>query len=179
MAGGRSTRMGQDKALMIWRGKSLISRQIEVLRTIQPDELLISGRSKEHYGEPDVPVVMDRKKGRGPLAGLCAAFAATKASHLLVLAVDMPNVNTAFLNELLSLCRPGTGVIPRLGSNFEPLLAVYPRRSYARAQSHLSDEHLKMQNFAEDAVADNELAVFEVAGPNELCFRNLNSPEDI
>lgn len=179
LAGGRSSRMGGDKAFLSWNGLRLIDRQVQVLGALGPDELLISGRSGVDYGLPRISVVLDRNPDEGPLSGLCAVLEATHTSHVLLLAVDMPAMKTELLKELIRRCRPGAGVVPVLSSGFEPLAAVYPRRCYGRALAHLRNGRRAMRGFAQEAMAAGELDPYEIAGECELAFANWNRPEDI
>jgi len=95
LAGGLSSRMGCDKALLDWRGRPLIERQLDVLRASGVDEVRVSGDRPGHPG------IADREPRRGPLGGL-AGVAATIAgeAELLAIPVDMPRLSAALLRRL-------------------------------------------------------------------------------
>src|ERR1041385_2459244 len=92
LAGGRSQRMGRDKARLIVQGKPLLLRQVELARELGAAEVLISGRAGGDYTGFNCPVLMDRFEDAGPLAGIESALTAMSTEMLLVLAVDMANM---------------------------------------------------------------------------------------
>ena len=94
LAGGRSRRMGQDKARLDWRGQSLLSHQRELLRRAGAARVLVSGDYPEEGGIPD------RLPGRGPLGGLHAVTAGLDDGPLLILPIDMPNVAPEWIAAL-------------------------------------------------------------------------------
>ena len=127
LAGGRSTRMGADKAFLEWRGQRLIDRQLDLLCSLAPTEVLVSGRAGVDYAATGARVVCDAVPEQGPLGGLAAALQATTAPHVVLLAVDLPAMTRDFLRGLLTQCRPGVGVVAHTRDGWEPLAAVYPR----------------------------------------------------
>jgi len=95
LAGGRSTRMGCDKALLDWYGRPLLERQLDALRAAGVDELRISGDRPGYRGIADV------QPGLGPLGGLAGvAEAVAGDADLLVIPVDMPLLGAALLHRL-------------------------------------------------------------------------------
>lgn len=95
LAGGRSTRMGCDKALLDWHGRPLIERQLDALRASGVDAVRVSGDRPGYQGVADV------QPGHGPLGGLAAiADALAGDAELLVIPVDMPLLGAALLRRL-------------------------------------------------------------------------------
>lgn len=124
LAGGKSSRMEQDKATLSWEGRPLWRRQIELLEQCQPAFLLISGiQGREFEGCP-YPVVYDETINEGPLAGLSALLKKCHTDYLLLLAVDMPWIPLEIVQRLLSFQK---GVVPRVGDWFIGTAALYPR----------------------------------------------------
>ena len=124
LAGGKSNRMGRDKARLILDGESLLSHQLRKVRMLNPAEVLISGRSCEDYSTFNCPVVFDLEPGFGPLGGIERALHAATSPLLLVLAVDLPRMTTEFLRNLFARCDRLTGVVPKLNGGLEPLAAA-------------------------------------------------------
>jgi molybdenum cofactor guanylyltransferase len=87
LAGGQSSRMGRDKALELFGGRSLIEIALETLRQAGVDAAIAGARS-ELSGF--APVVEDREPDQGPLAGICAALSATSAERVAFVSVDLP-----------------------------------------------------------------------------------------
>ncbi|MDO1529431.1 NTP transferase domain-containing protein [Fulvimonas sp. R45] len=95
LAGGRSTRMGRDKALLDWQGRPLLERRLDALRASGVDDVRVSGDRPAYQG------VADAQPGLGPLAGLAAVAEATAGeAELLVIPVDMPLLGAALLRRL-------------------------------------------------------------------------------
>lgn len=98
LAGGKSTRMGRDKADLTYGGETFLQRQIDKGRMIGIHDIVISGYHGDGCREKTVP---DRYAERGPLGGLEAALRETSGRYSLVLPVDMPLVSTDMIRELI------------------------------------------------------------------------------
>lgn len=179
LAGGKSSRMGRDKAFLEYEGQTLLERQIALARAAGAGEIFIAGRSDTEYVRFDCLILHDRFQNAGPLAGIERALDSASASHLLVLAVDLPGMELNFLRRLLSACRENLGAIPRIGSQIEPLAAIYPKITQTLAEKLLRDRIQRVISFAEHCVESN-LAQFVACGKNEQgLFANWNSPGDV
>ncbi len=129
LAGGQSSRMGADKALLEWQEGTLLDRAVSTARDVAPITRIVGPRERfAAYGE----VVEDVYRDRGPLAGIHAALAASTTELNLILAVDMPFVEPNLLRFLVTRAREGSPVVtvPKVGGGWQPLCAVY-RRSFA------------------------------------------------
>jgi len=98
LAGGRSRRMGRDKALLPWRGRDLLHHMLDLLVRAGCDQCLVSG------DRPGLPHVPDRIPGRGPLGGLASVLSASPRLYgdlLLIVPVDMPLLRATHLRQLV------------------------------------------------------------------------------
>ena len=120
LAGGRSARMGTDKAALRLGGRTLLELQAEKLRALGLGELLISGTAVL----PGARTVPDLLPDRGPLGGLHAALSAASLTCCLVLGVDVPLVPAAALRELIE-AHAGGATLLACGGRTEPLIGVY------------------------------------------------------
>lgn len=179
LAGGRSSRMGRDKALLPWRGERLVDRQLRLLGSLRPERLMLSVRSGADYGRPEIETVPDLQRDRGPLGGLEALLERSPATHLLVIAVDMPMLSVDFLRALVARCAPGRGVVPRHGGGLEPLAAIYPRECGARFTRIWRERRGAMHALVAAAAAAGELNLWDVPPRWEDIFANWNRPEDV
>lgn len=179
IAGGKSTRMGEDKARLIIEGRPLWERQLEKLRLLQPAELLVSGPSDGPWAACGIVSVPDAQPGSGPLGGLAALLAQMHHDQLLVLAVDLPAMTTDFLARLMAQCRDGRGVVPLLHETFEPLAAVYPRAMLGEVQAALLGSDLSLQRVLRAGIDSGHLDTLVVAEKERALFRNLNTPVDL
>ncbi|MGA2544104.1 MAG: molybdenum cofactor guanylyltransferase [Verrucomicrobiota bacterium] len=152
LAGGRSRRMGRDKAWLPVNGEPLLARQIEMVRQLAPFEIYISGRADTDYSSFCCPVLHDQFTDAGPLAGIERALDAASTPLMLVLAVDLPNMSAPFLRMLAGNCTDRQGVIPRLKGSIEPLVAFYPKYAKTLAEAQLRTSHYAVTAFAERCV---------------------------
>ncbi len=176
LAGGKSSRMGRDKAFLAIGGQTLLARQIETVRAAGATEILISGRADADYSAFGCRVLKDNFRDAGPLAGIEAALAVTIHPLLLVVAVDLPAMNAMFLRGLPMAAAAGKGGVPRVNGCVEPLAALYPQTAAAIAATMLREGRLAARDFASACVAA-ELAEFnDFPDAFARLFRNLNSP---
>jgi molybdopterin-guanine dinucleotide biosynthesis protein A len=174
LAGGKSSRMGRDKAFLEFEGEPLWQRQIQTLRELSPKQLMISGPSREEWDECEI--VADEIADAGPLAGVAAALQKCTAPLLVVLAVDLPRMTSDFLR---SLCRDARGAVPSGPAGFEPLAAVYPAACAPLAAQALRSNDFSMQGFVRRAI-ERELLVKRIIDEAESrLFANLNTPADL
>jgi len=179
LAGGKSRRMGQDKAAIIFRGKPLWQTQLDLLRSLEPQEILVSAQADPTWRPLDVRFVPDNSPSRGPLGGLCASLAEIRSSHLIVLAIDMPFMNEKFLRSLSHNIQPGCGALPMIENRAEPLAAIYPVQVHPDLVAALSGTDFSLQAVTTKLVAAGKLKVIHVANEEEIFFRNLNEPADL
>ena len=130
LAGGKSSRMGLDKARLEIGGQTLLARQIGLAREAGATEVFISGRVGVDYSGFGCRVLVDKFPDAGPLSGIECGLAASPTPLLLVLAVDMAAMSAEFLRRLASHCTATTGAIPRVSGEIEPLAAFYPKAGW-------------------------------------------------
>jgi molybdopterin-guanine dinucleotide biosynthesis protein A len=177
-AGGRSSRMRRDKAFLEIDGVPLWQRQLQTLRELDPSEIFFSGPMQREWTESGLEIVADAKTDSGPLGGLVAVLRRCKNTRLLVLAVDLPNMTSEFLKQLLAMCSNNGGVVPKRNERFEPLAAIYPARCVALAESCLDAGEYSLQQFARRAASAGLITTKEIAEQEGALFFNLNTPAD-
>jgi FdhD protein len=179
LVGGESRRMGADKATLMIDGKLLWLRQLDTLRNLHPDELLISARVRPAWSPADIEVVLDEPQSQGPLSGLTAALKRMRSTHLLALAIDLPEMTSGHLAKLWQLARPGVGVIPQWGRYFEPLAAIYPATAVSIAASALAAGRLSLQSLIENLLEQHETCIYPISVDERSFYRNINSRDDL
>lgn len=183
LAGGKSSRMGRDKAFIEFRGQPLLARQTELVRQIGAAEIFISGREGVDYSAFQCRLLQDQFPAAGPLAGITSALDAMHKPLLLVLAVDMANMTGDFLKKLHARCQDGTGAVPLCDEVIEPLAAFYPKSSGELAQKLLAESSRAYspgaKHFARSCVQTG-LAHFVAVAPQETgLFKSWNFPADL
>src|SRR5580693_5705527 len=102
LAGGKSTRMGTDKAFVEYEGRTLLARMLDLARSVTPEVRIVG--SKEKFA-PFAPVVEDIFRDCGPLGGIHAGLRASSSEFNLMLAVDTPFISWAFAQYLITQAR--------------------------------------------------------------------------
>ena len=134
LAGGKSRRMGTDKAQLAWKEGTLLSAAVEKLAGLCREIIVVGAKRSLPYS---VVWTADRVVGAGPLAGLEAGLTAASFDETLVLACDMPLVSVAFLQTLSSSATAADVVVPRHAGGYEPLCAWYRRSACLPAARQL------------------------------------------
>jgi len=179
LAGGKSSRMGSDKAFLRLGDETLLSLALKSARAIA-GEVRIVGDAKKFadFGR----VVEDVYRGQGPLGGIHGALSSSATELNLILAVDLPFVRPEFLEYLLLRARESSAMItvPRAAGGLQPLCAAY-RRGFAEiAEQSLRQGKNKIDSLFASVgtrvIEEDELAQ---AGFSAEMFRNLNKPEEL
>jgi len=179
LAGGRSRRMGVDKATVLIAGEPLWQLQIRVLSGLRPSALWVSARTLPPWCPPEIEVVIDTPPWCGPMSGVAEGLRHLRTSHLLVLAIDLPRMTMEHLLKLCALARPGTGIIPLHGDYFEPLCAIYPAEALTAAETTINGTDWSLQNFARKLIAASRSQVYRVTPGERQLYHNMNTPSDL
>ena len=178
LIGGKSRRMGVNKAFLNIGQVRLIEKIVAQLKRFFP-EVLLAGNEPESYCSLGLPVVPDAYPGCGPLAGIHAALAAAAHPYLFITACDMPFLDLDLAALLLKNAPGYDVVVPRLGAYLEPLCAVYGKGCLPAIEAGLKEGRCKVTAFfAEVSVRyldREELSRFDL----KKIFFNLNSPDDL
>jgi molybdopterin-guanine dinucleotide biosynthesis protein A len=179
LAGGKSTRMGSDKAFEMLAGPTLLARALELARTVTSNVRIVG--SAEKFAA-FAPVVEDVFRGCGPLGGIHAALRASAAELNLILAVDVPFVPPALLQYLVARARSSNAIatVPRAGGGWQPLCAVYRREFADAAEKALRGGRYKIDALFDDVKVEAiELEDLVQAGFEPEVFRNLNTKHEL
>ncbi len=181
-AGGKSSRMGKDKALLDFGGKPLIAHVLARLDSLA-QETIITTNHPEGFRFFGLSLIPDIIPDRGALGGLYTALSAASQPLVAVVACDMPFASP----EILTTCRDLLlddldldAVIPNSGHGLEPLHAVYRRETcLAAVKGAIDADQWKViswhGNVNVEVLSPNETAKLDQSG---LTFWNLNTPED-
>jgi molybdopterin-guanine dinucleotide biosynthesis protein A len=179
LAGGKSRRMGEDKATIVFRNAPLWQNQLQILRRLSPKEIFISAPSDPAWRPADIEFVPDDQPSRGPLSGIAASLSRVTTNHLLALAIDMPFMTEDYLQGLSEKIEPGRGIVPLIENRAEPLAAIYPREAQDDVVGALSGKDFSLQSLICKLIATDKLVAVEVSTEERALFRNLNEPQDL
>jgi len=186
LAGGQSSRMGTNKALLqaYPDGPTLIEIVIEKVREAGAQEVFIVANMREPYDFLGSPIVEDAIKDIGPLGGILGGLRASTCEQNLVVACDMPNINPAVIRKMTWLIGKYDVVVPRWvdsagAVHVEPLHAFYSQASLSKLEACIVAGVFAplacLPSLHTRYMEDAELAPFENLAS---IFRNMNRPED-
>lgn len=147
LAGGKSSRFGEDKALARWEGETLIERAVNLLAALDLSPEVIASRGK-NYQFLNRRIHNDIIPEKGPLGGLCTAFSIFSNSTLLVLTCDMPFLTRSVLEDLIDAHRSSGGSVIFEGDRTQqPFPGIYLSKLHREAEECLAASRLSMKNF--------------------------------
>lgn len=181
LAGGRSRRMGENKAAMMFGGEPLLTR---VAHRLLPavDELLVIGPQTLAPLVPRARVVADALPAIGPLGGLYTALIATTSAHVFLVACDMPFIHPGLVRAMLAFAETRCDVdvvVLEANERVQPLHAVYSRACLPAAERALkANDHSLHALLAQLAVAAIDAETVRREDPDSLSAFNVNTPDD-
>jgi molybdopterin-guanine dinucleotide biosynthesis protein A len=188
LAGGASTRLGQDKGLLTLAGKPLIRYVLDAVDNMVDEKLVVvnSETQAEGYSKTlssEIRVIVDKGKGKTPLLGAETGFKAANGEYSLLLPCDTPFVSRQVLALLLDLRKNKTAVIPRWPNCYiEPLQAVYRTvPSLEAAKTSLSKDKSNMRSMIDrlQGIRYVSTLVLQELDPELRTFFNINTLLDL
>lgn len=177
LAGGKSSRMGENKALLPWEGGTVIGSVASRLQSLF-DHVLVVAADPSPYQFLGLPSARDQRPGLGPLGGVEAALREAPDPRVFVVACDMPFLNPDLIRYMAWL-PPAQAVVPYLDGRPEPLHALYSKDALSHVRSLLAEGerrvHVLLERLEVRRVEEDEVRRF--ADPERI-FANLNRPED-
>ncbi|CAH0242820.1 putative molybdenum cofactor guanylyltransferase [Peribacillus sp. Bi96] len=183
LAGGKSSRMGVNKALLTIGGVVNISRVASELKKVS-EKILVITNTFEDYRFLQLPLISDLHKDQGPLGGLHAGMSSSKTDLQFLTACDMPFVSAEAIKEIISFYETDfDAVIPEINGRIQPLFAVYHKRCLPVLTECLVKHELKMGRFLEKIsvkiVKETDFMLYH-ENPEHFqhLFFNMNTRED-
>ncbi len=180
LAGGRSARMGVDKARLEVAGVPLLVRTVKLLKPYVDSVTVLAPAGRYEFIQE--PILPDRWPGKGPLAAILTGLEHLRGEWGIFLACDLPLLDGRFIQMLARRSRAGNAdaVVPRTAGGWQPLCAAYRRSSTQTIRQALEAGETAivqvLPRLQTDVVTPEELAT---AGMDETIFENLNGPEDL
>jgi FdhD protein len=178
LAGGSSSRMGSNKALLPFQGGLFIEAIYRHTERLFNEVLLVTNAPEQY---PFLPCrkVADRFKGMGPLAGIHAGLMEASNPRVLAVACDMPYISEKIIRFLVELDWKADVIIPRSKDGLEPLHALYGKRCLPAMEYMLASGQKRIISFF-DRVTVREVGQEKIPGfePHFSAFWNVNTPED-
>jgi molybdopterin-guanine dinucleotide biosynthesis protein A len=179
LAGGESTRMGKNKALIEINGKRIIDRTVSLFREVFDDVLLVTNTPLD-YIELKVRIVTDLVSGKGSLGGIYTGLFFSSSPKAFFVGCDMPFLDRRVIQYFLSLAQTADIVVQRTKDYWQPLHAIYPRTLLKPIERLLQQGELKIiktyQGMRVREVTGEELKRFD---PDLHTLSNFNTPEEL
>ncbi len=184
LAGGKSTRMGTDKAFVMLAGRPLIRHVLDRLAQVDAvRETLVITNRPDDYAFLGLPCVTDRVPGKGTLGGIYTALDASRHDYVLVVACDMPLISPPLLAHMAGLCEatpPHDVIVPRVAGFPQGVHAIYSARCKTAINEAIAADRLKVIGFYDRVrvryLDEAEYAPFD---PHGRSFFNVNTPDDL
>lgn len=185
LAGGRSTRMGSNKAFLPFPGKEHLTFIEQLVSTLTPlcaETILVARDAADaaNYVLPGVHAVTDKVPDQGPLMGLYSGLSAIHTQRALVVAVDMPFILPALVTFLLSQPQSNSLLVPLVNNVPQVLLALYPRTILPLIEQLLQQGRHDPRSLLDEApiqyIPEDELRSVD---PDLRSFININTPEEL
>jgi len=182
LAGGKSSRLGRNKALQVIEGKSLIQWVIDRLAILSTEIIIATahGKAIPCSSAVEIKTVADIYPGKGPLVGIYSGLIASSSSRAIVVGCDTPFLSVGLLEYMTQLCSTFDVVVPRIGKKVEPLCAVYSKNCLVPMQGLLEQNELRISAlFSMVRVRYIEEAEINRFDPEHLSFFNINSQDNL
>lgn len=171
LAGGKSSRMGEDKSVMLFREQQLIEFSLSALRPYCKD-LFISS-SKSIHQNSNYKTFADEHQNIGPIAGIYVSLKNTSTDYIIILPCDSPMVKKEFIEFLISMVDDKIdALVPKYDEHLEPLFSIYHRRILPIVEEQIKKQDFKLINLIQRINAKT------IEVQDRTCFVNINTPAD-
>lgn len=174
LAGGKSSRMGRDKGLVLLHGEPMISYVLRAFgKTGIPVNIIAHDIDYEKFG---IPVFSDLVEEKGPIGGLLTAFENTKAEMIFLVGCDTPLITSEAVNQMLKLADKDLIIAATAEERINPLFALYPVSLKMQIKDRIASGRLKMT----DLIIENKYSLVpSIATEKPGIFRNVNNEEEL
>jgi len=182
LAGGKSSRLGRNKALQVIGGKSLIQRVIDRLAILSTEIIIVTadGEAIPCYSTVEIKTVADIYPEKGPLVGIFSGLLSSSDPHAIAVGCDTPFLSVSLIKYMAQICSVYDVVVPRIRNKLEPLCAVYSKNCSSHIQRLLEQNELRIDRLFSMVkvkyVEEDEINRFD---PEHLSFFNINDQTDL
>lgn len=175
LAGGRSKRMGQDKAQLLVSGQTLFTRMLELMQGLFSDVIIAGDRSD--LSRPGVPSIPDIYPGSA-LGGIHTGLVTAKTDWVFIAPCDMPYPDQRVIESLLLHRDNHDAVVPQTPAGFEPVFALYHKNCLKQMESMLEQDQFRIYTFYQN-IDIHFLTPEHMPEDWQRSLLNLNTPEDL
>jgi len=177
LAGGKSSRMGQDKGLILMNGKPMIEHIINALIEVVSDIIIIS--NNKSYSQFGYPVFPDIIKERGPVGGIYTGLYHTKTELNFCISCDVPLISSEFITWMLERKGDSMITLPKYKNKVHQMIGVYNKGVLATFKDSTEREYLKLSQVNNDLACKIIDIEKEYANFDKLIFSNINTKNEL
>lgn len=178
LAGGENSRMGEDKAFMLFSGKPLIEHTLSEISQLFKKILVITNRPF-NYREYNIKVQRDILPKRGSLGGIYTGLVVSGSEYNFIIACDMPFLNQGLIKYMVSQCRDYDVVVPEFEGRLQPLFAIYSSKCIDSIEEQFFQKNFRIvdifSHVRAKVISEETVRKFDKDGQ---CFININTPQD-
>ncbi len=179
LSGGSSRRMGEDKAMLFFEGKRLVSHVVSALESVC-QQILVVAQPQQDLSFLGKTVVHDLIPGYGALMGLYTGLKNAPTDRVLAVACDMPFLQPKLLEHLIHVDVKADVVVPKIDGHFEPLLAIYSKNCLGAIEDMIKRSRKCVYDFYPKVrvreISQKELRIFD---PELKSLVNFNTPTEL
>jgi molybdopterin-guanine dinucleotide biosynthesis protein A len=180
LAGGKSSRLGSDKALFDFNGKTLVTYAIEALKPLCGTLMISANQTLEKYESYGFPVIPDEIKEVGPMGGILTCLKHSATQHNLIISCDTPFVGSTLFKHLLTEIENFQVVVPSHETFLiEPLNAYYNTNVIGEMESAIREGNYKLMDFFKRIRFKSVEISEKLSFYNERIFTNINTLDDM
>jgi len=173
LAGGKSSRMGDDKAFMKYKDRFLYEYSFSILKSFSQDILISSSNTR--FNNQDYRCVEDEMPDLGPISGIFSCLKRIKYPSAIVLPCDLPFISVKTVETLLNNSQGYDITVALNHQNFpEPLIGIYSSAIISRLEKMINSGNYKLQNL----LKDSKTHFVKIPQISPETFLNINNPED-
>ena len=182
LAGGKSSRLGRNKALQVIGAKSLIQWIVDRLATLSTEIIIATahGETIPCSSSTEIRIAADIYPGKGPLVGIYSGLMASSSPRAIVVGCDMPFLSVDLLDYMSQISSTFDVVVPRTREKVEPLCAVYSKNCLASIHNLLERDELRLSELLNMVkvryIEEDEIDRFD---PEHLSFFNVNTQANL
>ena len=176
LAGGKSSRMGTDKGLLMLKDKMIVEYVIDNLKHCVDQIFIVS--SNKQYEQYSLPMLPDLMMGKGPAVGIFSALEHSTVNQNFVISCDTPFVDSTLILRILRLAKDYEICIPESNGYWEPLVGVYSKSISEKWKQSMVAGEFKLQTLIEK-FNYKLLSSEKDLSANKHAFLNINSPDEL
>lgn len=183
LAGGRGQRFGKEKYLILLNNQSLLERVMTSIESICNEILVVTSRELYHEisgKNLKAKIIVDALSGKAAMGGLYTGLTYSNTNYAIVVASDMPFLNSRLMQYMIDNIDGFDAVVPRINEFIEPLHAIYSKNCIENIKKLIDNDNLSLakllQTINTKYISNEEIELFD---PCHLSFFNINTQLDL